>query len=625
MIISKAYSYEDYFEQSAGEGANSELIQVFEYYRENPLNLESVSANRLTVLPFINPHIAEKLINLRNASKYKSIKEIIKAANLDNRSKYIIENCVSYGETSGFASDFRMRSIDRFQKVEGFRDSVFVGSPIDFFTRGRISYKNFEVNFAQNKNAGEEKFDQTLRYSLGYFTPKTRLAVGDIKIKRGLGLSLSNGFALRKNPQSTSGFNNYGEGVLPSRSIFDFARFFGVATQHKFSIRNFNIEPLLYYFDTPRPATLKDKGYVSSLYQTGLYRTENEIEKIDILQEKIFGGGLELSYIDNVIIGFNSYTYEYNRDVETKSFRYFNGSEGDIHSAYLFINRNWFHLSSELAYDASDNIGFIANSSFNLKDIEFLFSYRYLEPYLRLQYSNIITESSVNSNEEGLYIGMEYKKDAIVNNLYLDHFKSIRPFDEYFIESGYEIMDDAIYKIKNGYFNFRFRYESKSFLENNEDKTNYFFTNRSRTSVRFELNKSLKYKIDARLRVEYAHIDFQGDLPEENGIQSFVEIKKEILDGFRSGIRYTFYDTDSFESSIWHFEFLVPGFMISPPLYLQGNKILAYLNYKFSDFSIWLRYTRDRRASEFSLGSGYDEISGNIDERLYFQIDFRFR
>jgi hypothetical protein len=625
LISINAFAEVDYFEQSAGEGTNNELIQVFEYYRENPIDLNTATINQLSILPFFNSQIAQKIIKLREDHKPKTIKELISVGDFDERSEYIIENCISIEKSKGFAADFRARIIDRFQNLRGFRDSSFLGSPLDLFSRARVAYNNYELNIAQNKNAGENDFLQTSRISIAYNSQSTKLFIGDQKIKRGLGLALSNGFALRKNPQSTSGFNNYGEGLLPSRSIFEFARFRGIGVQKTFQLKNIFIEPIAYYYNTQRPATINDEGNISSLYLTGLFRTENEIQKSNAYDEELYGGGLELKYLDNIIIGFNSYRFDMSDQVVSESFRYFEGNSGNINSAYLFFNRDFFHFSGEIVSDANRNTGVVANTNLLAGDLEFLIAMRYLEPGLRLQYSNVITESSVNSNEQGLYLGIEYKKKDLINNFYVDVFESLRPFDDYFIESGFEILDDVFYKINKGNINLRFRHENKSFLEPDDNRTEYSFTNRSRTSMRIELNKSLEYKIDARFRVEYAYIDFQDDFDNEKGIQAFVEIKKEIFKGFRSGLRYTFYDTDSFESAIWHFEFLVPGYMISPPLYLQGNKFLGFVNYKIGDFSFWLRYTRDKRAGVEELGSGRDRINGNIDERFYFQVDWRFR
>ncbi|MDC1068813.1 hypothetical protein OAQ99_06620 [Candidatus Kapabacteria bacterium] len=618
LSVYVVFSDEMYFEQSSGESANTELIQVYEYYRDNPLDLSSTSAIRLTSLPFININDANKFVRLRESLKTNDLKALLKVGDFDEKTNFIFSNCLSNLDKQKLSSDFRMRFLDRFQRVKGFRDSNFIGSPLDLFTRTRIGLDNYELNFTQNKNAGEKNIFEENRFALAYLNNESKLVIGDIKIKRGLGLALSNGFAVRKDPQATNGFNIYGEGILPSRSVYEFSRFRGIAAQQKFYNKNVIIEPMFYYFNTNRPANSIDSNEVSSLNLTGLYRTENEIDKKDLINEVIIGGGLEISYLNLFSLGFNNYQFNYNKLINSDSKRYFNKQKGLISSIYGFIDKQEFNFSFELAKDAEAKLASTNNLTILKSNHEFLISFRYLEPNLRMQYSNIITESSVKSNEQGFYLGIESKYNKYKNNIYLDIFQSVKPIDDFFLKTGFEILDDFIYKIPKGNINFRFRHESKSFLDNINR-----FINRSRTSARLEINKKLSKTLESRIRVEYATINFQGDYRSEDGILSFVEFKKQLFKNFKFGSRFTFYNTKSFESAIWHFEYLVPGYAISPALYGQGNKLLAFAKYELNRFDIWLRYTRDKRFSQSTISSSNEQINGNIDERLYLQIDWR--
>lgn len=616
----------DLFEESAGEGANSDFIQVFEYYKENPILLRYARTSDLSSLPFISIELANELINIRNEKKFTDVDSILNSISIDENERFILENCTIWDSDKSMKADARIRVIDRFQKTKGFRQESFAGSALDLFSRARVSYSNFEINLAQNKNAGENDLLQAKRYSFAYISPKTKIIFGDQQIKRGLGLALSNGFSQRKSPLATPNILSIGNGVLPSRSIFEFSRFNGLGLQREFNFRNFIFEPIFFYYKTPRPATLNDEGFISSLYQTGLFRTDNEIEKIDALEEQILGAGLQIAYLDIYTIGFTSYRYAFNENVQTQSFGFFNGSEGQIYSGYFLINKESFQLGGELAYDVNSNLGGIGTVSLHPEDyIDMLISIRYLEPELRLQYSDILRESSTPSNEKGLYLGVKVKNGRIVNNSYFDLFSSIEPLNNFFQEDGYEIMNDLVGKFNKGFFNVRARYENKSFLTTNEQGTEYLNSHRTRSSLRLELKNELTKKTKLRLRTEYAYINFFGDFNDEDGILAFAELEHKFDFNLRTGFRYTFYNTESFESAIWHFEYLVPGYMISPPLYNQGNKILAFLNYKISNFSFWLRYTRDFRASAETLGSGLEELTVNYDERFYIQMDFKFR
>lgn len=613
----------DIFELSSGESANSEMVQIYEYYRDNPVDLRYASINDLTVLPFINYELSRSIIVKYQQEKPNNLTTFINSIKLDKQRQKILTECLVISKTKKLSIDLRTRTINDIQEVRGFSEDIYKGDRLDLFNRLRASYNEFELNLATNKNAGEVDLVTTNRRSLAYLHPKTRAIIGDFKIKRGLGLGLNTGFANRKSPDVISGFNNYGEGVLPNRSTFEFSGFYGLAAQRSFKIDKYKFTPLVFYSNKSRPANLSDNA-VSSFYTSGYFRTENEIAKQNNVRENIFGASVELSYLQNFTIGSISYSYSYNKTLNTSSNGFFRGKNGFINSIYFYKYFTKLILAGEYVNDANNRSGLVLSLNGSKKKLNYTIGLRYFENGLRLQYSNVISEYSNLNNEMGFYVGLQIRKNNYSNSTYLDLFSRINGEDLEFSYSGYEFLNDSQIKLNKNLINLRFRHELKNSMSKNENGTSYIELDRSRTSLRGELTTKLK-PIDLRLRTEIAYIDFYDDYNHELGLLSFIEFNFKMYKKLKTGFRYTFYNTDSFESAIWHFEYLTPGFLSAPGLNGEGNKILAFLKLDLKDIDIIIRYVNERRNSVENLGSSYQELPSNRSDRFIIQLDYKFR
>jgi hypothetical protein len=88
--------------------------------------------------------------------------------------------------------------------------------------------------------------------------------------------------------------------------------------------------------------------------------------------------------------------------------------------------------------------------------------------------------------------------------------------------------------------------------------------------------------------------------------------------------RLAFFDTDSYDSRVYEFESEVRGTVSNPALYGRGRRWYVVVRYSLlGGLDISAKYSQTYRDDLKVIGSGLDQIDGNVDSRLTAQVDFR--
>ena len=237
-----------------------------------------------------------------------------------------------------------------------------------------------------------------------------------------------------------------------------------------------------------------------------------------------------------------------------------------------------------------------------------------------MQYNNVLTNYSTNSNETGVFTFFTFRENNIKNTIYFDIFE--RPKIDYFQgipQSGIEIFDEFTYKFSDEY-SILSRLRFKSQKEIIKSGTPRYF-DRDRIDFRQELRIQKSYSL--RFRFDINTVNFSENRYSGLGYLFFTEFSKTFFKSFNNSIRLTYYNTDSFEEAIWHYEYLLRGYLLAPPLYGEGFKLLFRSSYRlFDDYLLSLAYSFDNIANVNSLGSGLVETKGNQRNRIFFQFEY---
>ncbi len=232
------------------------------------------------------------------------------------------------------------------------------------------------------------------------------LVTGNFRVHAGQGLVQNAAFRMGKGAglplPALSGF------VIPSGSFGETGRLTGAAAQVTFSKWNCGF----YISHRAADASLKEDGTFTALSTSGLHRTAAEIRKRNAIKLSSAGGFAEYSS-DNGLIGtiFNTdfishpmrHSSEY-KDVLPQGKYFFQGS---IYGNYSYRNvLTWF----EIAVLPSAAHALLAGASLAIdRHIETLLIFRSYDPgYFSFNGNAFGEQSSMNRNEEGIYLALAY-------------------------------------------------------------------------------------------------------------------------------------------------------------------------------------------------------------------------
>ncbi len=128
-----------------------------------------------------------------------------------------------------------------------------------------------------------------------------------------------------------------------------------------------------------------------------------------------------------------------------------------------------------------------------------------------------------------------------------------------------------------------------------------------------------------RLKTQLEYISFHvKDINEkETGYSIYQDARLDVTDNLRGYARISLFRTDSYNSRLYTFENDLPGSLTNPALFWKGIRWYVLINYSpFTTFKISLKYSELFKPDESSLGSGYTEIPGSLDNKISLQIDF---
>jgi hypothetical protein len=618
MILSK--DYEQYLFELNIDEPDENFIEIFEYYRDFPIDLKSTTAFNLSRLPDISFGLAEDLLNdIKNNAEWSEIK---KKQKLTGFQVYIIESCTNVIEKDKkFNLDYRTRFNYNLEDKNGILNDRFKGDKVDLYNRLSLGFDNLSVNLIVNKDEGEVSYADDYSGNIAYNYKNHKVILGDYRTHLGLGLLINTGFPIRKSANPSDALINLGNGFSPSRNMLALGHLRGVAYQSDFLLDKIRIKPKIFYSNFNRAATINNDNQVTSFHLTNLFRTDNEIEKKNALNEQLIGSSVELNY-KNFTFGVNQLSYLYDKELTSNSNNYYNGFKGNNYSSYLLFNHNNHLFSSEIAIDNNNNVSTYSIYNFKANNFEYGVSHRFLHKNSRLQFNNVLTNYSTNSNEQGILTHFSFFENKYRNSVYLDIYE--RPGIDFFTgmpQSGVEIFDEFNYKINSDYsFLIRLRYKNQKEIRRG-GVPRYYDRERIdfRQEFRIEKNVSIRFRSDIVL-TEHSENRYSGF-----GYLLFGEISKSFFKSNNNSIRLSYYNSDSFEEAIWHFEYLLRGYLLAPPLYGEGVKVIARSQFKvFGHFLLSFAYTYEKRFNANSLGSGLDLILGNERNRVFLQLDYNY-
>jgi hypothetical protein len=595
-----------------------------EYLRQHPVNIVRPSYGELLRVPFISPLLAESIILFTDSV---SVVDIDQLRSVELMTPKLFERIAPYitaespSSVPGLdwllpeKSEFRTRYERKLQTTNGFSQKKYLGDPVGSYQRIRLENSLLEFALMTEKDPGEVFRDRfTSRYAeLKDVGIVRRLILGNYSAGFGQGLVFSRNMAASKGSDVTGQIRKRGSAITPSVSGDEFRFFDGGAAQMEI----FGMSFTGFYSRRNLPASADSNKRVTSFYTPGLYRNELELSRRNKLSEKVLGCLLQFPIYHDVALMMTAMNTVYGSEIDPGLY-HLNGrrsvSAGSVGWDGVISG---FKTFGEIA---SDDAGILCS----IAGVTVPVSRSLIFSYLRRDYGSGYAAPfshpfgeryDIGEGESGDYLGMELDLGTTSVSAFIDQYRFPEgkgSFPEYGNELFGQITHDVTPK-SAVLFQVRKKY---SYLESENEKVTY----RVNHNYRLTRNMSVVQRIDL---VRYSDI---GKSSVEKGLLASIECNySDRPAGISVRSRMSWFRSTSYASRLYQYEPDVPGNYSNPPLYGAGLRWFLLVRYEvLAHCFIGLKYSETKKLHETVIGSGDDQIIGNMEGRIAAQLDFRF-
>lgn len=605
-----------------------------ERFESAPIFLRIADISEIAQIPGITHLEARRIKDLLENEPDSDFEDIRSAVRLTEDELTILKYCSSLRLVDEKASlkrkefSSRTRYKTKLAEEKGFYDGAYRGSRLDLYQRFIGYYDNFSASALTDKDAGEVYGADFYSGNVSAYFPRTKIIVGDFYAEAGQGSVFWRSFAARKGAETTSPIATLGSGIKENRSSREGKFFRGVAAQRGIVLNSKSELTLAAWgAKTPRSANIDDSlGVATSVKIDGYYRTDSEIGYKNALVESHAGGFANYTngkFVAGATVGY----LDYDKEIVSESKTTFRGKNGAISSAFAAWQADRYFLAAEATRDARGFGGLKASALAESGAFEFACHYRRFDPEFRSPFGVSFGESASAANETGLYSGLTYKASRNLRySAYFDIYRSLsKTYEVPLPIRGVDFFQEAIYRFESGVkAKIRFKLEDKTEARVSEETNTNELYQKQRMQLRVELSRKIG-KLRFRMRCEAARLEFDDDRPDEFGLAGFAEADWRAAEFLFFGGRIYLFDADSYDSAIWAYEYLSPGYMKTTALYGRGARITAFLEFEISGaVDLRFRYEGTAKNNVESVGSGYSEIRDNSLEAVSVQLDVKF-
>ena len=284
------------------------------------------------------------------------------------------------------------------------------------------------------------------------------------------------------------------------------------------------------------------------------------------------------------------------------------------------------HFYGEVALSSEGGKALISGISlpFNSRMKLSLLYRNYERNYQNLFASALAENSSVN-NEKGFYAGTNI---LLTNKISLQAFADFYSFPWLKFEQdspskGVEYRAQFLYEYnKNIRMHLKFRFKQKEVNTGTETtgETNYL-QRETKSGWQFQINYNLNDKFELKNRIEISQFE-DVHHTKSLGFMLFQDINYHSDNQrFGSNTRLAIFNTDNFSSAIYAYENDVLYAFSIPAYSGQGIRFYQLINYEFTNkIKCWIRYSLSYYPNEETIGSGLDEINGQLKSEIKLQL-----
>ncbi|MEX2403459.1 MAG: helix-hairpin-helix domain-containing protein [Balneolales bacterium] len=642
------------FEEDDSNTHAEEYIQFLQDMVENPVNLNRASLNDLLQIPGMGPALARAVINYRDKKPFEQVEELTEVSGIGPVTLGKLRPFISIGsglklrrdlytDLSYWTDNGRFEAINRYQQIlepqAGYQEtpdttrSRYLGSPVRYYQRFNYRSRHVSFNITQVKAPGE-KLGSPLSFDFnsGHFAIQDNgrlkmLVVGDYGMYFGQGLVFWPGMTFGKGREAIRIRKNE-RGLRPYQS--------GGQTQAKSGAAltyGEKLQATIFYSDRRLSATPVEGDTIRYPGETGLHRTQNELDRRYNTGMQSYGGRLRYQF-DWGSVGASGYHAQFDKDILAREAVYnkydFEGKEGGAAGMDYMLFAGDIVLFGEAAQSLNGGQGLISGLEYSPGTTQLSLTYRNYGKDFQSLFGGGFGESSNVQNEEGLYFGLRKSLDrGITLSGYFDQFRFKAPrFGTRRPTQGYDWLalgELQITREMEIYVLVRNKQRENDYLAfDNTGREIYASGYDRRGSIRTQLSYQVIPTLRSRTRVEWLRGQNAGE-EAEFGMLVFQDFRWNAFKNVQLDGRLTVFDTESFTSRVYQFENDMLYVMSNPALFDRGQRSYILLRYQAGRvIDLWVKYAVTVYENRLAIGSGLDESIGNKRSNLGIQMRVRF-
>ncbi len=636
--------WEKILETNIQADENSTAAEETIILEDNPLNLNTASAEELHRIPAMSNLIVSRIIDRRKHKRFTSIDELLGIEGVTPEFLSFIRKFVRIekrNESSDINASFISRTSTEIEKQQGYLNGAYPGSPAKVLNRFHLSLdenkpflssiiSDMEVGVLTEKDPGERSLTNLLTYFTSFSVPSlaARFIVGDYQMEDAEGLIFWNASASVKGNDVIAPARKNGGGIHPHLSSDENSFFRGIGAS--IGLDKWQVQVL--YSNKALNATIDSLGYISAIDKSGLFRTESEQRKQNSSRETLIGCRAVTCLLDGLKIGCTYYHTRFANPLLLDGLNGESASELWMRGMDISFTNRAVDIFSQFAFDHANALASIAGITYEpYTALALTIIARNYPPAFQSIHGNAFGELSEQvQNENGVYVGIKAQPiPGLCLSTYYDQFEHPKP--TYLIPApshGNDFIVLAEGKLTEHYeitFSFK-RKEQPSGIYENDSYGRLIKETISRIQQNYRLTGEFisSPSLSLSSRAEWVNINYGGIQNAEKGMLISQAIKWKIFNLLTIQARLAVFGTDSYDSSIYEFEDEVPGAYSNPALYGCGMRWYFILRYQiFSKTCIAVKYAQTVKDGVKSMGTGNDEINGDSQSIISMQVEVR--
>jgi Helix-hairpin-helix motif len=619
------------------DAERSSTLDALEFYRSNPIDINTATFQELTEVPFLPSIVAGKIIGLRDSLGSLSIVDLRAIPELDGQTMALVSQFFTFGkDTRGPTSSadspgssrisFRSRVTSDLQLRKAFRQGDYFGNRFREYDRLEFISARAGGGILYDKDAGEKFSDGFVSGYIGFDDVGIlkKLVIGNYTLNAGEGLTISGFRSSSKGGDALLQIKSTGRTIVPHLSTDEFHYFHGVAATADF----YPLALTVFLSKKKTDATVDSSNTARSFYTSGLFRSGTELEKRDVVEETAAGVVANIRVGRMHRIGAAILRSQYDKNIGTQSSHNSQGSDLSVIGANANFVFDSFSAFGEVAGNSWESrsaaVGFIYQVSRRLSVASQMRSYA--NAYANSFAYGFGEQNGTVNGENGRYFGLEYRpSNGVKISLCSDEFTL--PEIGKFTVTGSEYVVRYEHTITKSLSAF-VQYKEKSKVQENslldeDHELERIVQARHQESIRASMTYTINKWMELSQRIEWTRVGYSVSRTNEQGMLMFAELTWSFPSPRLFGnTRFAIYETHSYDSRLYEFEGDVRGGYSFPALYGRGIRWYVVFGCKvLAQAEISFKYSETLKSGAATLGSGDSEISGPLDNRVTFQLD----